>query len=81
MFFFVKIYLDEEEYMFMAEFQIKENLFSVGVRDPHLRRFDIVMETIYGSTYNSYIYKSNDKIVLIDGVKEAFTDEWLANIE
>ena len=65
----------------MAEFQIKQNLFSVGVRDPHLRRFDIVMETIYGSTYNSYIYKSNDKIVLIDGVKEAFTDEWLANIE
>lgn len=65
----------------MTEFQIKPNLFSVGVRDPHLRRFDIVMETIYGSTYNSYIYQSGSKTVLIDGVKEPFTDEWLANIE
>ena len=33
------------------------SLWWVGVRDPALKIFDVVMETKYGTTYNSYLLK------------------------
>ncbi|MFA6942952.1 MAG: FprA family A-type flavoprotein [Bacilli bacterium] len=65
----------------MASEKISSNLFWVGSHDPHLRRFDIVMETKYGSTYNSYIFESNGEYALIDGSKLGFEEEWLGNIK
>lgn len=44
----------------------------VGVQDPGLRRFDVVMKTQYGSSYNSYIVKGEKKTALIDTVKDGF---------
>ena len=64
----------------MSAIKIHEDLFWTGVYDPHLRRFDIVMETKKGSTYNSYILQGQEKTVLIDGSKMGFEKEWLERI-
>jgi len=64
----------------MKVFNVKNNVYSVGVSDPGLRVFDIMMETKHGTTYNSYLIKEQGGITIIDGVKEQFTDQWLNNI-
>jgi flavorubredoxin len=46
-----------------------------------MRIFDIVMRTEYGTSYNSYIVKGSNKIALIDGCHETFTDAYIKNIE
>ena len=61
--------------------KIKENIYYVGVLDEKLRVFDVIMETKYGTSYNSYLIKGNDKIALIDTVKTDFFEEYKANIE
>ncbi len=64
----------------MSAIQIADRVFSVGVKDPNLTVFDIVMATKHGTTYNSYLIRGNEKTALIDGVKAEFTDESFANI-
>ncbi len=53
----------------------------VGVRHPDLEFFDDLFPTHNGTTYNSYLVQGRDKTVLIDCVKEKFSDEFFANIE
>jgi flavorubredoxin len=53
----------------------------VGVKDPGLTVFDIVIPTEYGTTYNSYLVKGTEKTALIDCVKRPFAGEFLRNIE
>src|SRR5665648_548673 len=60
-------------------FQIIPNVYSVGVKDPELAKFDIVVPT-HGTTYNSYLIVG-EKIALVDTVKEEFFQEFLANIQ
>jgi len=43
----------------------------IGVLDPDLVTFDVVMETKYGTTYNSYFINATKKVV-VDTVKEKF---------
>ena len=38
--------------------RISDNVYSVGVLNPSLRVFDIVMEAKYGTTYNAYLITS-----------------------
>ena len=64
----------------MASIKINDYISWTGVHDEMLRRFDIVMETAEGTTYNAYIIKGKDKTVLIDGSKTGFGEQWLANI-
>ncbi len=64
----------------MSAIQIADNVFSVGVKDPELTVFDIVMPTKHGTTYNSYLVRGSEKTALIDGVKAGFTEESFANI-
>ena len=45
----------------MSAVQIKDNLYSVGVLNPILRIFDVVMKTEYGTTYNSYLIRGTEK--------------------
>ncbi|MEI8202191.1 MAG: FprA family A-type flavoprotein [Bacteroidota bacterium] len=45
----------------------------IGVLDPDIRTFDIVMETKYGTTYNSYLINA-DKKAIVETVKEKFVD-------
>ncbi len=63
----------------MSAIQIAENVYSVGVKDPELPVFDIVMKTEHGTTYNAYLIKG-EKTALVDTVKVEFVEEYLANI-
>ena len=60
--------------------KITEDLFWVGALDPNLRIFDIIMETKFGTSYNSYLLKGSDGIALFETVKEKFFDEHLDKI-
>jgi flavorubredoxin len=55
--------------------QITKDISWIGVLDYDLVSFDIVMETRYGTTYNSYFINAGKKAV-IDTVKEAFWPEF-----
>ncbi|MEG2119591.1 MAG: FprA family A-type flavoprotein, partial [Pseudoflavonifractor sp.] len=57
-----------------------KNLYSVGVCNPGLRVFDIVMCSPYGTSYNAYLL-TGEKNVLIETVHADFWDEYRANIE
>lgn len=60
--------------------QICEGVYWVGVQDPDLRVFDIIMETEFGTSYGAYLVKGQDGAALIDTVKEEFWDEYLDKI-
>ena len=51
----------------MSAFEIKKDVYYTGVVDKELEVFDIIMETEFGTTYNSYIIK-DEKVVLFDTV-------------
>lgn len=59
---------------------IKEGLFYVGVLNPNLRVFDIVMNTEYGTSYNSYLIK-DEKTALIETCHRTFFDEYIGKIK
>lgn len=58
-------------------FKITEDLFWVGALDPNLKIFDIIMETKFGTSYNSYLLRGSEGIALFETVKEKFFDEHL----
>ena len=58
----------------MGVIKIKDEIYSVGVLNPNLRVFDIIMRTDYGTSYNSYIVKG-EKTVLIDTAHEKYFEE------
>jgi flavorubredoxin len=64
----------------MAAIQAADRIWYVGVQDPELRVFDIIMHSDYGTSYNSYIVKGDSKTVLFETSKAKFFDEFLANI-
>jgi flavorubredoxin len=51
----------------------------VGAIDYDIVTFDVVMETKYGTTYNSYLINA-DKIAVIETVKEKFWSNYLAKL-
>lgn len=59
--------------------KIIDNIYWVGVKDPGLEVFDIIMETKKGTTYNSYLI-DDEKIAIIDSVKTGFHEEFVKNI-
>ena len=65
----------------MKAFKIKQDLYWTGVLDPDLRVFDIIMETKYGTSYNSYLLEGSEKTALFETAKEAFFDEMVGYIE
>ena len=67
--------------MKMNSFKLKEDFYWVGIQDHNLRVFDIIMETKYGTTYNSYLLKGSEKIALFETAKEKFFDEYLKKVE
>lgn len=56
-------------------------VYAVGVNDPGLTVFDIVIPTEHGTTYNSYLVKGTEKTALIDCVKRPFVGEFFRKIE
>lgn len=52
----------------------------IGALDKDIVTFDIVMETQYGTTYNSYFIDAEKKAI-IDTAKETFKDEYLSKVK
>ena len=53
----------------MESLKLVENVYWLGIQDHDLEVFDVVMETKYGTSYNSYFVKGEDKVALFDTVK------------
>ena len=60
---------------------IKPGFYYVGVQDPQLRHFDIIMHTPYGTSYNAYVYTHGNTSVLFDTVKHGFIKPYFEQIE
>ncbi len=68
--------------MTMENVKLKENIYWIGVKDPELKIFDIIMNTKEGSTYNSYLI-DDEKVAVIDTVKDkdVFFEKYISNIK
>lgn len=60
--------------------KINDTVSWIGVLDKDIVTFDIVMETQFGTSYNSYLINA-DKKAVIDTVKSSFRDEYLDKIK
>ncbi|MFC2090337.1 FprA family A-type flavoprotein [Bacteroidota bacterium] len=60
--------------------KVSDDVTWTGVLDHEIITFDIVMETKYGTTYNSYFINAEKK-VLIDTVKETFFDTYIEKLK
>ncbi|HOO43728.1 MAG TPA: FprA family A-type flavoprotein, partial [Bacillota bacterium] len=56
------------------QFKLADGIYWVGAIDYDLKVFDIIMETEFGSTYNSYLVIGSEKTALIDTAKVQFKD-------
>ena len=61
--------------------ELKESLYYVGVQNPNLRVFDIIMTTDYGTTYNAYLLRGSEKTALIETCHTKFFDVFKSNVE
>jgi len=59
--------------------EIAKGVYYVGVDDHHTELFEGQWALPFGISYNTYLIV-DDKIAVIETVKEAWTDEWLDNI-
>lgn len=64
----------------MAAVNLNNNIYWVGVKDPELKVFDIIMETKRGTTYNSYVI-NDEKVAVVDICKNGFYDEFKENLK
>ena len=64
----------------MKATQIVKGISWVGVQNPDLRIFDVIMCTQWGTSYNSYLVQGSEKTMLVDTVKQGFTDEFIDRI-
>lgn len=60
--------------------ELKKGLYYVGILNPNLRVFDIIMTTEFGTSYNSYIV-SGKKNALIETAHNRFFPQFLENIK
>ena len=60
--------------------KITDDVQWIGVLDPDIRTFDVVMETQYGTTYNSYFINAGKKVI-VEASKEKFWDTYLSKVK
>ncbi len=65
----------------MSAVKVRNDIYWVGVQDPNLRVFDIVMHTKYGTSYNSFLLKTPKFKVLFETAKDKFFDTFMANLK
>lgn len=65
----------------MKTLKLRDGFYWTGIVDDGLRVFDIIMYTEFGTTYNSYVWKAGDKVVLFETAKEKFFDEYLEKLK
>ncbi len=61
--------------------KIKNDIYHIGTSDEDIRTFDIIMKTANGTTYNAYLIKTSEGVIILDTVKEAFQDEFFKKVE
>ncbi|WP_419770952.1 MAG: FprA family A-type flavoprotein [Candidatus Marinarcus sp.] len=61
--------------------EISKDIYFIGVFDPEIRTFDIIMKTSNGTSYNSYLIKTSEGIIIVDGVKLEFQEQFFKKIE
>jgi NADH oxidase (H2O-forming) len=64
----------------MNSIEIKKDVYWVGMKNPELKVFDIIMTTEKGTTYNSYLIV-DEKITLIDTVKDGYFEDYISKIK
>ncbi|MDO5135307.1 MAG: FAD-dependent oxidoreductase [Eubacteriales bacterium] len=65
----------------MKTLELRDGFYWAGIVDDNLRVFDIIMYTEFGTTYNSYVWKAGDKVVLFETAKAKFFDEYLEKLK
>jgi flavorubredoxin len=60
--------------------EVSKDVQWIGILDKDIVTFDIVMETKYGTTYNSYFINAQKKTI-VETAKEKFKDEYLAKVK
>ncbi|HPC84368.1 MAG TPA: FprA family A-type flavoprotein [Thermoanaerobaculaceae bacterium] len=60
--------------------QVTERVHWVGVLDPDLITFDIIMKTDRGTTYNAYLVQGETRTALVETVKAGFEGELLEKV-
>lgn len=60
--------------------ELRKGIHWVGVLDPDLEIFDVVIPTQWGTTYNAYLIEA-DEPALVDTVKKEFSEEFFAKLE
>lgn len=65
----------------METLELKKDLYWSGVKDKDLKVFDIIMETEFGTTYNSYLLKGSEKTVLFETAKFKFFDDYIEELK
>jgi flavorubredoxin len=53
----------------------------IGVLDPDLRSFDIILRTANGTSYNAYAVRGSSGVAIIDTVKANFADSFFRRLE
>ena len=61
--------------------KIADDIYYIGVFDPDIRTFDIVMRTANGSSYNAYLIQTSDGVIIVDTVKKEFQETFFTSIE
>lgn len=65
----------------MKAVKLRDDFYWTGIIDEQLRVFDIIMYTEFGTTYNSYVMKAGEKVVLFETAKAKFFDEYLEKLK
>lgn len=65
----------------MKTLKLMDGLYWNGVLDPELRVFDIIMNTEFGTTYNSYFLRGSEKTAVIETAKAKFWDDYKAAVQ
>lgn len=60
----------------MKSVQLTKDLYWIGTLDPELRVFDIVMETKFGTSYNSYMLRGSEKTAIFETAKAKCFDAY-----
>ncbi len=65
----------------MPSTKLSDNVYSIGVLNPIMRIFDVIMKTDYGTTYNSYLVRGENKTALIETCHLTYFDRYIENIK
>lgn len=65
----------------MITSKITNDILSIGVLNPNMRIFDIIMKTEYGTSYNAYVVDGGEKVALIETVHLDFFDLYIENLK